>query len=238
MPEAKQVLQEASQVPRNATEITPSDWSFYETTKDEKTLMADYQVNTDHAIIQGKPIPVHVPAHETFTTSGNNNSETFNLSHDLIDAPAKADDLVLYSDGNSASAGSIDYANDSFDYKDGGSTEELDVFYLPADQAELTVRLSAPKNHFNEPVRVDAGRANLRDQNREPITFEASPTQPLEGVIPTNYTVEVYLDAPFQFDYTGDQSGATADNLSLHLPVWRAARGVDGLDDVKRDSIR
>ena len=234
--DAQAVMQTLQQVPRRETQITPSDWSFQGTVMNQKDLFAEFQVETAHRIVPGRPIDIHVPAHETFQTSGNGNQETFNLSYDLVDAPAVVDDVVLYSDGNAASEDSLDYDADSFDYTDGGTVEDLDVFYLVSDQAEITLRLQDPKNFQNEPISVEGGRLNLRDQGRDPVTFE--PSQPLEGVIPTDYNLEWYINAGYSFAYEGNQTGATADNLMLHLPVYRASQEVQGLRELKRMAFR
>jgi hypothetical protein len=231
------VLDYARHVPRNRTRITPNDWSFQGTVKNQLDMFAEYQVETPHSIIPETPIDIHIPAYEKFMMSGNEESpKTLDLTYDLVDAPSVVDDFVLYSNGNRATEDSLDYSNNSFNYTGDGTIEELEVFYLCSDQAEVVLRLQAPKNFDNEPLSVDAGRLNLRDQGREPLTFE--PSNPFEGLIPTDYTVQWYLNAPYSFRFEGSQFGATADNLMLDLPVWRTDSEIPGLKPAKRNAFR
>jgi hypothetical protein len=233
MPTPEEVLRAVATAATNTTHLETRDYEFSPSSQGQRSVIAEKQVRVPHGLREGVPFSISVPAYERLTADGDGNSSTYSLTHSLVDNPAVADDLVLYADGTPADPDSIDYDNDSFDYTDDGTAQDLDVFYLSGDQAELTLRISAPKNVWNEPISLDVGIHHRRDTNDDPVTFEAT-KNPLEGVAPEDYTLEWAIDAPYTVKRTVDEYGITATNFILSAPVEKAQEPINGLPALKR----
>jgi len=222
-------------VTRDSYQLNRADWNFEPTSGNgNRERFATFQSKLTHSLRPNRAIDFHIPAYETHDTAGGG-VETVNLSHSITDAPAAVSNLVLYESGNRVEENSIDYANNQFEYDDGGTVDNLDIWYLSDEQAEIRLRLTAPKNHYNEPIVRDAGLMNLRDQMEDPVMFD--PSDAFEGIAPGDYTFEWFVESNYRVRWDGDNNG-TPDNLLLSLPVWRTNQKVPGLDDVKRRTIR
>lgn len=236
---AKQVLQQLEQVPSANQRLSSAqgDWTTSGNTKNELTKVAEFQAQRPLAIREGESADVHFVAYEEFTTDGTaSNTETFNLANDIIDADAIADDLVLFEGGSAVSADSVDYSANSFDYTDDGTANTLHAYYVVSDQALVDIRKVAPKNVHETVKELDAGFANRRDQREDPVSFDFD--HPLQGVVPTDWKVEVHIDAPYAVQWADDSdSAATADNLLLDVPIRRARDNIEGLEDVVKATI-
>lgn len=231
------VLDRLRSVPSSNQWLTPDDFTQTGNTVNELSKIAEYQTEQPIAVRGGVAADVHMVAYEEFTTDGTaSNTETFNLSHDIVDAASVADDFLLYEGGTEQSADSVDYAANSFDYTDDGTANTLHAYYIVGDQALLQFRKTAPKSHWDELKELDAGIVNLREQTRDPITFDFR--DPLDGVIPTDWKLEVYINAPYTVQWEDDtDSAATADNLMLSVPIRRATEEIPGLSEAVTQAI-
>lgn len=216
--------------------LKPDSFEWSASSQGQDSIIATMQVETPHILRAGKSMRLHIPAYETRTTDGSGNAQTFSLTHPLQDAPANPEDLSLWANGAKVQPDSVDYDNDQFTYTDDGTAQDLEVFYLSNTQAELKVRLKAPKNVHNDPISRDAGTLNIRDQNLEPVTFE--PRQPMEGLAPKNYEIQVFINAPYTVRYQSDSTDAYADNLMLSIPVFKSNKPINGLPRAKRQSVQ
>jgi len=234
---AKSVIQRTLNAPRNPKRLRTGQWDYSDTQAGTESVMAEYKAEVPISIRPDVALDISIPAYEQLTADGDGAESTYNLSHSLVDDPAGAQDLVLWADGNRVQPDSVDYDGNSFSYTDDGTGQRLDVFYLSDEQAELTLRFSAPRNLYNEPLSLDVGLNHARDTNEDPVTFQPDRSDikgALEGVAPTDYTLEVRINAPYQVVREAD-NGATADNLVWELPVWKAQQPIDGLDWLKAE---
>jgi hypothetical protein len=238
--DAQDIIERTLNASRNSVRLNTPQWGFQDSVAGKDSVFAEFQANVPHSIRPGVPLDLAIPAYESITADGDGNSTEYDLSHPLADDPASADDVVLYADGVLADPDAINYDADSFEYTDDGTAQDLEVFYLSSAQAEMTLRISAPKNVFNEPITLDLGLQHLRDTHDDPVTFSPSSGDiagALEGVTPTDYSIEARVSAPYKVVYESD-SGATADNMVLTLPVWKAQAPIKGLPALKKQVVR
>jgi len=233
----EEVLNRLRSVQTSNQWIRTSDWDQSQNTTGELSKIAEFQADQPIAVRGGVAADVHLVAYEQFTTDGTaDNQETFNLSHDIVDAVSVADDFVLYEGGSAVDAGSVNYANNSFDYTDDGTNNTLHAYYVVGEQALLQFRKTAPKSHWDVLKELDSGIVNLREQTRDPVTFDFR--DPFDPVIPTDWRLEVYLDASYPVQWADDtDSEATADNLMLDVPIRRSAEEIPGLADAVTQAI-
>ena len=233
----QEVMNALATVPTSNQRIAGSDWTYYSNETGTHTKIADYQANQPIAVREGVPADIHIVAYEEFTNSlGSSDQTTYNLSHNIVDADSVADDLVLYEDNSAVSADSVNYSGNSFDYTDSGGGSRLHAYYVVGTQAVLEFRKTAPKSHYETMKEADAAILNRRDQSRDPAEFDFDHN--LQGVVPTDWTIEVYLDAAWSFQQVDDQeTSATADNLFLDVPIRRSAREIQGLSRLVTEAI-
>jgi len=228
MPDMDAVRRRIHEVPVNNQRLTVSDFTLSANSQGQLTKIAEYKAERPFSIRQGIPFDLHLVAYESKTTDGTGgNTETFSLSYNLVDAASVATDLLLVDDGTVVEPDSIDYANDEFDYTDADTGSDLDVFYLAEDQALVQFRQVAPKNITRTISEKDAGLANIREQTKDPLTFDFDDLS--EALIPTDWRLEVYLNAPYTHKFENDATGATADNMLLDIPIAKANEEIDNL---------
>lgn len=232
--EAIDALQE---LPSASQRLKKGDFNLLADVANKRTKIAEYEVGYPVAF-RASSVRLMFAVHETKTTDGSGNSQTFNLANNLIDT-ANTTDLVLFSDGARVQPDSIDHANDSFDYTDGGAAENLDVFYVARDPVQIEVEKSAPRAQGNvgEVVFDDVtSMLHERDQNKEPPEMEFD--RALEPVVPSDWTIDIYAEGPVALAWEDDAGDVEAVNAVVSLPINRANQNVPGLSQaVKQDII-
>ena len=196
-----------------------------------KSDILTLQAETALALRDGAQLEVAVPAYEQFTTDGTGgNSETFGLSHDLVDSPNTAS-LVLWENGQRVSPDSVDFANDSFDYTDDGTDNTLHVYYIVGDAATLRVekRIPGGKTDASETLKtLNVGITNRKDQQRDPVRLSFGGSW-LERFLATDMTIAVSIDAPYTARFSEDTDGTEATNALLHTTATQGSGSVPGL---------
>jgi hypothetical protein len=237
---ASNIINRLRQLPADKDRFTKAEFTLTAGTSGSRTKVADVKLDRPVALDQMREMELSLVAYETFDTSGGGSQETFNLSNDLVDSGLVADSVVLYSDGTLTDPDSVDYANDSIDYTDGGSVETLTVYYTAGDQASVEVEKEAPNNNSEVVFSDDMGLIHRRDQNDDPLEFDL-PLSQLQPVVPTDFRLKVYVDAPYEVAWAKDPdnsgSGDTATNGVINFPVIGAPRPVDGLGRAVRQDI-
>lgn len=230
-----------AEVDGKKTVLRTQDFDFSENTTDEKSEVARIQAPRDLQIRNGR-FPVVIPAYETFSTDGSaDNSETFSLSHDLEDSENGVS-IVVYDDGSLVSQSdlTVDYSADSFDYSSPNTNSTLDVYYVAKDPARIEIYKEAPKSGGNVEEKIYEGDLNLihqTDQNRDPEKFYLN-NKPFEAVVPENFNIVVYVDAPYTIAYSESTRGTKAINRKHKIPIEQFNRSIDGLGKaVKLSSI-
>jgi len=234
--EAQAVLERAGAENWQPGRLTLRDLNTQPTTPDELSLFAEFKAETALEVVEGEPVDLHLTAHETYDDDGNANEETVSLSHDLVDAPSVRNDVVVFRDGTAIDPVSVDYGADEVTIDTNGNNETYDLYYVSGDQARAVLRIKAPRNVHHEPAEKDAGLANMRDQGKDPVTFEWSTA--LDGLVPTDWRVQVMVEAPYEVEYENDtRAGAKATNALLSLPIMKAAGEIEGLGALKNEAI-
>lgn len=218
---ADMAVEYLGQVSTKAQRLAESDFTTKATTAGTRSTVAEYQTRTPIAVKDGKTYDVDLVAYESFTSDGTaGNSETFNLSHDVIDAPAFPVNVVLYEGSSSLAVGSVDYANDTVTASPANANSTIHAFYVCGDQATLDVRKKAPNGTHEEIASVDVGLANQRDQNRTPFKFSFD--HPLEGVIPKDWKLIISVDGPYRIVWSEAGGSAVPTQQLLSIPIQRA----------------
>ena len=223
-------------------QFTRADFDLSAGVAGSRELVAENKLRRPHALEQGTPIDVAIMAYERFTSNGTaGDQETFALSHDPVESTATPESVVVYEGDSRLAIDSRDYGNDTITVTPANANSEIGFFYASGEQARVTVQKTAPGSQAQETLwSGDLGLIHMRDTAREPISFnfEGSVLQP---VIPTDWRLQVYVDAPytarFAKDIGGDGADETATNALLGFN-YRATRDrIEGLKTaVARDS--
>jgi len=224
-------VQAMRNTPARPQDLELADLTQTQNTKNERSKILEYKATRPFAIREGPPYDLNLVAYEKFTNNlAGNNKDTYSLSNDIVDSPSIANDLVLYQGSSAVSEDSIDYANDQFDYTDNGTGDDLHAWYVVRDQALVQFEIRAPQNHQKTIDEKDAGQANLRNQGRDPLEFDFSDFA--AGIVPTDWRLEVYANAPYDIVWSAAGGDATPDNALVTIPIRRWESEIGGLDDL------
>ncbi len=228
------ILNELREADTYTDQFTRADFDLSAGVAGSKEMVAEAQVRRPHALVEGVPVDVAIMAYEEFTADGNaGNSETLTLSHDPVDSAATPEPIVVYEDDERLRIDERDYENDTITVTPANADSTLGVFYASGEQARVAVQKTAPAAKAQETLwSGDAGLIHLRDTAREPITLEFN-SSPLQGVIPTDWRLQVYVDAPytarFAKDVGGDGTDEQATNALLDFQYRATKDEIEGL---------
>jgi hypothetical protein len=226
------------QVSGASQRLKKGDFDLLDDVANKRTKIAEYEVGYPVAFREAS-VRLMFTVHEQKITNGTaGETETFGLANNLIDT-ANTTDLVLFETGDRVQPDSIDHANDSFDYTDDGTNNDLDVFYVARDPVQIEIEKSAPRAQGNvgEIVFDDAtSMLHERNQNKEPPEMEFD--RELEPVVPSDWTIDIYADGPIAISWADDANDVEAVNAVVSLPINRSGRTIPGLSKaVKQDII-
>lgn len=235
---AEQAVKALNETPRASQKLKRANFDLSNAVANQRSKIAEYKAELPLAVRQA-PMRLMFVTHESFTTDGTaGNTETFSLANNLIDT-SNTTDLVLYEGAARVQPDSIDHAADSFDYTDDGTSNTLHAYYVPRDPVQVEVEKQAPAGQGNigEVIYDDATSVlHERNQHKEPPTpsFAASP---LQGVVPKDWTIEVYADGPVALEWDEDTDGTAATNAILTIPINRYESNVQGLGRAVKQDI-
>lgn len=237
---ASNVAQRLRDTPASHTHITPrtfrTDGSTSVNSTGERSMIAELTLDTPVRLKSGRdnPFRVAVPAYEKVgpTDGSTDNTETFSLSHDIVESP-QAHDAVVYLDGEYyGTPDSIDYANNSIDVTDAGTGSDVYVFYIVSDPATLSVYKAIPNSETSNSQRLwknQLARLHEQDQTEQPefLSFNSRSWKPF---LASDMKLRVYINAPYPVRFEDEDGlGNTATNMVLNLPVEQAQQTVTGL---------
>jgi hypothetical protein len=233
-----EVAQALAAVPAEEQRLRRSDFDLTNGSTGSKVEVASYQAKVPLALRE-EAMRLVLVTEEDFTTDGTaDNTETFNLSNNIIQTGNTAD-LVLYEGGSRVQPDSIDYGANSFDYTDDGTNNNLHAFYVFRNPVQVSVEKEAPsaQGGVSEVMYDDATSVlHERNQNKEPPV--PSFTSPLQPVVPVDWKLKVYADGPTAVEWDEGTDDTTGTNALLRMPVNRAQRNVSGLARaVKQDIV-
>lgn len=237
------VVQQLQKAGGQQKALSRTDMDLTDGVANERSLVASYKAKVPLAVRENAAARLMFVTAEEFTTDGTaSNTETFSLAHNLVQTK-NTQNFVLYEDGARVQPDSVNYSGDSFDYTDDQTGSTLHAFYVARDPGAVTIEKVAPKasSQVSEEIGEDttSGLAD-RDQNKEPVEFGFM--DPLEGVVPTNWKLNIYVDAPMavRWDDSGltTSNGDEATNAIVDVPIFQFERNVPGLQKaVKRAAL-
>lgn len=233
---AQDVAAAMRQMAGKNTRFTQSDFDLSANETGARSLIASRQAIRPLVVRENQPYDVHIPVYRSYTTDGTaGDTETIALNHNVIDADGVAEDAVVYMSGTDATAdATVDYTNNEIDLANTDADANVDIWYISDEQARLEIRKTAPQNYYADLDERDAGMVNLRDQSRDPLTFDFG--DEFGGAVPTDWKVQIYVDAPYpvKWEGTGD---AKARNALISLPVHRKNSELEPLETVVKGRL-
>ncbi len=215
-------------------QFTRADFDLSAGVAGSRELVAEKKVSRPHALEQGSPIDVAVMAYDEFTANSTaGDQETFTLPHDLVESTATPESVIAYEGDSRLSIDSYDEANDTVTVTPANADSTVGFYYASGEQARVTVQKTAPGSQAQEALwSGDIGLIHMRDTAREPIAFEFEGSV-LQPVIPTDWRLQVYVDAPYTARFAKDIGGDGEDEAATNALLgfnYRATRDrIEGL---------
>jgi len=242
MPSEQQIIQALRQTPSEGQRLRKDDFDLSNGQSGQRSRIATFEAESPLALRRDAPMRLMFIEVEEFTTDGTaDNTETFNLSNNLIET-VNTTDLVLYNDGERVQPDAVDYGAESFDYTDAETGSTLHAYYVCRDPVKVEIERRAPRAQGAvQDVVFDDVTSILheRNQNKEPPQFDFD--HPLDSIVPRKWYVDVYAEGPVGFDWdddgTNNPQDTEATNALLSLPVNRAKQDVPGLAQAVREHI-
>ena len=245
---ASNVAQRLRDTPAQHNHITPR--TFREEGKTpvnatgERSKIAELTLDTPLRLKSGRdnPFRVAVPAYEKLgpTDGSAGDSETFNLSHEIVESPV-TQDAVVYLDGSLYGApDSIDYANNSIDVTDPNTGSAVHVWYITGEAATLSLYKAIPNSETSNSQRLwknQLARLHEQEQSKQPEFFNF-PGRSWKPYLASDMKLRVYINAPYEVRFEDpDGHGNTATNMLLNIPTEQAQRTVPGLISTVKASM-
>ena len=212
------------------------------TTVGERSRLARIEMPAARGLLEGpsNPFRIALPAYEGFTSDGTDgNSETYNLSHNLIESP-NTTDVVAYVGGQRVSPDAVDYDANTVDVTDSGSGNNIHIWYTTDAAGEVELVKRAPDGKATSEMTLDsAALHHIARQNQTDQPHYLSFTRDADGWVPTDFSLEIYVNAEYQVALVDpDGDGATADNALYQLPASKANSEIPGLPSAVRSAMR
>lgn len=215
--------------------LSKSEFGVSPGSNGSRTKVAELQAGRPYAIENGKRVDLAFMAYEEKTAAGGA-PETFNLAHDLVESGATSDDVVVFVNGSEVEPAAVDYAADTVDVAT-NADDTVGFFYASGKQARIELQKTAPNGTHEVLWTGDVSLLHARNHNKDPVTFELNQSF-LQSVIPKDWKLELYVDAPyvtrFEKDVDGDGTPEKASNALLSIPVFGGSSEVDGLGAATR----
>lgn len=234
----EQIAKRLREVPANDRPLSRSDFTLTNGTASERSKVAEFKADRPFALREDERVRLALVTHESFTTDGTGgNTETFSLSHDVVDAGSTAEPLAVFKNGTAADEDSVDFSGDTFDFTDSGSSNTLDVYYTvgPGDQCQVEIEKAAPKDVTDGVWTGDIGLVNARDQDKQDLTLDFD--HPLDRIVPKNWYIRVYADGPYAVEWSESTNSTSAPNALLTLPIRQSQENIEGLHRAVRHRI-
>jgi hypothetical protein len=238
--QAKQVLQALKQVGRRTYPLSPSRFSTSVNSQGQRSRIARRQVDTVLGLQAGRdhPMKLAIPAYESKTTDGTaDNTETFSLSHSVVDTPDTQSVVVWLGGSYYGTPDAVDYANDTIDVTDSGTGSTVHIYYISDAAATLEFeRVSSNGNVRDTFYTASVGRVHRRPQSEQPeyLSFPSD----LHRFIGHDQKLDVYLDAPYTTRFTDPDGDETEPyNALLQVPTQQATSQVPGLPSVLKGTM-
>jgi len=230
MPGYTEAVQALRDQPHRPDHLTNADLTTEDGVGGETSTVATFKAQRTVALQDGKQFDLDLMAYESKTTDGSaGDSETFDLTHGVVDSSNVAEDVIVYVVGTGYLASgdfSVDYDANTVTFSDSGTNNDVHLFYVASQQAQVTIRKVAPGGETKESIE-DGNLAliNRQDQQKRPLQFDFD--HPLQGVIPEKWEMHVVVDAPYPVVWGVDTNNDGRDDAEpreqlIDLPINRA----------------
>lgn len=241
------VLNALEATPRRDQELGPSDFATSASTPGDRSRFGRLRADTPVALKAGRANPLYLalPAYESVgpTDGTADNTETFALSHSVMQSPA-TEDIVVWLDGEYyGSPDAVDYDADTFDVTDAGTASTVHAYYISDAPATFEIEKVTPDGNVRAPI-YDANLSltHSTNQHKDPEYLSIGQNfggSLLERFVATDMTLDLYVDAPYVVRFTDpDGDGTSPTNALLTFKAQQGEREVPGLDAAVRDSMQ
>lgn len=211
-----------------------------ETTRDGLDRVAQFTADSLIVLRGDSKFVPGIVARESFTANSDaTDSETFELSHDLIDSGHLSTDVSVFVDDGTGTTqvwpDSVDYAADSVTVS-APADAEVTVFYASGTQGRMLLRKVSEKGLVTDIIELDPGLVHRRDKLSDPIYLDFE--RPLEPVVPQYFSIEIVADVPYTpaLTYSGSEV-AVSPNAVVQTPFYRVFDEIDGAKAAVRQSM-
>ena len=230
MADANAVLERLQSISSRTDELAPASFDELNAgSPGQERRIAELQADAALQLRNGR-LKWAIPAYQSFETAGDGSTQTFSLSHGIVDSPDTQSAVVWFGDTYDG-VPTIDYAADEITVDGPGTVETVHVFYISGKPA--TVRLR--KESSNGDVRKTLFEGNLgliqqTNQNEQPETLSL---RGLQRFVATDMTLYVSIEAPYVARFEDpDGDGAEATNALTQIPVRRSEGSIRGLRSI------
>lgn len=236
MSDVLKALRESDAYP---TTLRASDFDLSAGVAGARERIATKQMRRPHAVREDVPIMPALLAFESFDADATGGeAETFQLGHSVVESGATDESVVVYSDGARVSPNSVNYDANTVTVTVAANAT-VDVFYCSDEQARVILVKTAPGGNVSETLwSGDIGLLHARDHAKEPVFLDLSASA-LQPVIPTDWTLDTYVQAPYTAalaaDVDGDGDDERAPNGLLDISMRATQDNIGGLDQAVRD---
>lgn len=237
---------------RNPSKLSASDFTQTNGDANQRSLVAQFEAPKPFEFRE-QGFRLMLPYHEAFYHDGATGlaEQTYSLSYNAVDTPSVISSEV-YADSTKLTEGStVDSpGTDEYTIDYGTTTDALvidhasdvtaHVFYFPEDGGRLEIEKEAPGSMGSvSQVIYDDITTDLftRNQNRNPPSFVFNRSE-YEGVVPQDWDVSIYVDAPYGVDWddsdtdtTGSMTvaGVSPSIAVIDLPIEMGGANVENL---------
>ena len=239
----QQVMADVKQMGSHVGVKDPGDFETSVNTTGEKSEILSVTIDTVHRIRGGtnNPFKIALPAYESpgSTNATADDSETFTLSHDLMECP-NTRDVVVWLDGDYyGDPDSVDYGANEISVSDGGTDSTVHVYYMVDEPGSLTIEKQVPTSKASAKQRLYTASlrlVNQVDHKEEPEFFQFS--KPLGPYLAADRKLRVSINVPYTVRFTDpDGDGTEPTNALLQIPVEVGNGRVHGFKSLVRASM-
>lgn len=218
-----------------SSRLDKADFDLSEDTANERTKIAAFDT-PQPLVLKEAPIRMVITTLQKETTDGSG-SNTFTFGHEVVDTPNTAPVAAWTDQGSgdwtrvASSNISVDFGNNTFTYDDGGSAEDLAVYYVARDPVKLELWKEKPGTTGNVgEMLYDDYTADLhvRNQNDEAPELQFKKSE-YEAVIPQDWRVSLYAEGDYALGVTDSATPTYAPNAIINVPAFRSPTNVSGL---------
>ncbi len=209
----------------------------------KRSRIARLRANTLLRLHDGRsnPFRVAVPAYESFTSDGTaDNTETFDLSHDVLNAPVTQSVDVWLGGSHYGNPDAVDFDAGTVDVTDSGTDSTVHVWYTSSEAATLELVKSTPNAGTNSSQELYSENLRLvhQTEQQEQAEFLKLNQTPLQEWVAEDMALDVYARAPYSIRFEDpDGDGAYPTNALLNLPAHEAKDTVPGMAQAVRDDM-